>query len=476
MNFREVKFRWAFLHQLFTISIISLFVTLTAWADSVTTQQADATVSDAILNASFTISSPGSVWFNWGSDTIYGNSSSSIAVVPGGSTNIDRIITGLQGYTTYHFQAVLSNDNGVVYGADQSFSTSPRLTLTPSPNTSGWISLLYSTDGSTIAGSDSQGVYVSRDGANSWHKTLGIGRLSAISTNGSKMFALPATGICSSSDYGVTWATNSTPTGFTDLAESTDWQNFYALTGGGVIYKSTNSGATWTQAITYSVPWRTIACSADGRIVIATATAGGSQDPGYIYMSTNFGSTWGQRWSFSQGPGWQTTFCSADATYIGCPGYAALGSRDSGVTWNFIYPVVGGSGACSANGMFVVVGNEPYVCFSRDNGNTWVQRRYFDGYLPHFTCSADGEKIAAAGQYFYLSQSSTTPKLGISLSTNNLKLSWSVASTSFVVQQSSSIVDGNWGDLITPTLDNGSSHTCTIPIPSDQMYFRLVLR
>ncbi len=81
-------------------------------------------------------------FFQWGTTTSYGNTTSS-QVVGSGTTpsNVGANLTGLAANTTYHFRIVATNSSGgTVFGADQSFTTASTPSTTPtvisvSPNT-----------------------------------------------------------------------------------------------------------------------------------------------------------------------------------------------------------------------------------------------------------------------------------------------------------------------------------------------------
>jgi hypothetical protein len=71
----------------------------------------------------------------------------------------------------------------------------------------------------------------------------------------------------------------------------------------GPIFISTNSGNTWTQSEAPSNYWTSVASSADGSVLAATANADGYFSSGPIFTSTDFGTTWtsnnvvGQQWT-----------------------------------------------------------------------------------------------------------------------------------------------------------------------------------
>ena len=112
----------------------------------------------------------------------------------------------------------------------------------------------------------------------------------ASSSNGTKLAAVVWGGgyIYTSTDSGATW-TQATSAGSRDwisIASSSDGTKLAAL-GGCYIYTSTDSGASWTQATNDATRyWMFITSSSDGTKLAAVVYNG------YIYTSTDSGATW----------------------------------------------------------------------------------------------------------------------------------------------------------------------------------------
>lgn len=107
-----------------TLSATNVFyiVVLTAPASDVFTQPAQAvTGSTAQLNGMATPNGlPGTAWFEWGTNTFYGNQTPAVNVGTGFSVvYTNAIISGLTSNVPYHFRMVLSNAVGVIHGFDQ---------------------------------------------------------------------------------------------------------------------------------------------------------------------------------------------------------------------------------------------------------------------------------------------------------------------------------------------------------------------
>jgi hypothetical protein len=76
------------------------------------------------------------------------------------------------------------------------------------------------------------------------------------------------------------------PQSWSAVASSADGSDLAASVNGGLIYTSTNSGATWAVADLPSTNWSAVAISADGTHLAAVASGG------LLYMSSNGGSSW----------------------------------------------------------------------------------------------------------------------------------------------------------------------------------------
>jgi hypothetical protein len=65
-----------------------------------------------------------SAWFEWGTNTGYGNLTPTRAIGSGtGDTNMSEVLGGVELGVTYHFRAVASNGLGVAFGSNLSFTT-----------------------------------------------------------------------------------------------------------------------------------------------------------------------------------------------------------------------------------------------------------------------------------------------------------------------------------------------------------------
>lgn len=236
-------------------------------------------------------------------------------------------------------------------------------------------------------------------------------RCIATSADGTKIVA---TGsgvglIYASSNAGASWHATTAPLGFWQaLASSADGTRLLAAgsalgnvtsgsgtgTATGVtstrIYTSTNSGASWTQAsgTPTNVSWTCAASSADGRKLAVAAELGG------IYVSTNAGATW----HLSRAPNkrWNSISASLDGNRM-----VALAA--TGGTFSQDMPAKGQ--LYTADEMNLAPGDETNlvavavkggIYISGDSGLTWTRTSApQDLWWWSVACSEDGSKMVA---------------------------------------------------------------------------------
>ena len=175
----------------------------------------------------------------------------------------------------------------------------------------------------------------------------------ASSADGTKLAAV-ARGITTgggyiymSADSGATWTQQTGPQrSWTSVASSSDGTKLVAMTNdgftGGYIYTSSDSGVTWTQTTAPLQPWWSVASSSDGTKLVAAADDGDCEScsgiGGYIYMSADSGATWTQTTAPPQY--WWSVASSSDGTKLVAVSnafFSGVGSiytsSDSGTTW-----------------------------------------------------------------------------------------------------------------------------------------------
>jgi hypothetical protein len=268
-------------------------------------------------------------------------------------------------------------------------------------------------------------------------------------------------GIYKSSDSGVTWTrTSATSNEWISVASSADgtklvavastllYEDIPGLSENPTIYCSFDAGSTWTRTSAPSNKWTSVASSADGAKLVAAAwlyTDGYHLGDGGIYRSSDSGTNWTRTRAPSDG--WFAVTCSGDGTLLfAIGGNGVQVSTNSGVSWGAV-PLPGPD---SWNGA---------------------------------ACSRDGRCLVAAGRAHIATLRSPvpvpptapSPQLVINRSNGNLGLSWLVPSTPFVLEQNSDFRSDGWVAMPTPPSLNFTNlnYQLTLPPTSGNAFYRL---
>jgi photosystem II stability/assembly factor-like uncharacterized protein len=287
-----------------------------------------------------------------------------------------------------------------------SFALAQTWTQTSAPVTN-WISIASSADGSKLVAAANGGFYF----------------------NGTNEITLPGP-IYTSTNSGATWsqAVNAPDGVWIAVASSADGTKLMAAVGrnndagnqGGGIYTSADAGNTWTQFSVLTNNWVSVASSADGTELAAVAQ-------GYppFYTSPDSGTTWIT--NASPYDRWTSIASSADGKKLAaCGGLGTiLTSTNSGISWastnSFGHDSFLGSIASSADGNRLVMGGGQTIYISINSGLTWNVPRMPTGPWRAVASSADGSKLVAAAMaapIYVSSDSGTTWTSNGSPSTN----------------------------------------------------------
>jgi hypothetical protein len=353
-------------------------------------------------------------------------------------------------------------------------------------------------------------------------------------------------GVYTSTNSGATWTRNSSPSVYwNSVASSADGTKLVATTRGvqiqypdGYIYTSTNSGSSWQLAGAPSNQWVSIVSSADGSKLAAVTTYYTTNSPspvyGLLFISTNSGATWtsnnlpqgfwrsvdlsadgsilagasatgtlistnsGATWISNTTPAvinWESIFLSADGTKLTAVGNpspfnaAIYTSTNLWVTWvsnsaPFVFGSSIASSAASADGTKLVATDDTALYTSTNSGTTWTAND-----LPkeidvnaYVASAADGNKFFAAVSSgsriytIYIMQTTPSPQLNLRPSGNSLAFSWLVPSTNFVLQWNSDLSTTNWMTLTNvPVLNFTNLQNQAFLSPTDSgCFFRLI--
>ena len=224
--------------------------------------------------------------------------------------------------------------------------------------------------------------------------------------------------------------------------------------------------------------WQWVACSADGTNMMGASFVSGSRDPRLTFFrSTNAGATWTQ----AAAPATNVTAVgiSADRSRLMAFGYPNVyTSTDWGTTWiqagaplnvpDGSVPdgqtIVINSITCSSDGTKLTVAGPVGIFISTNSGAKWMQTDVPGEPWQAVTCSADGNKLVAASypdpSIYTLQlplQPSTplpSPNLKIGTTVGDVGLSWLVPSSGFVLQENCDLTTTNWMDMqTTPSLN-----------------------
>ena len=281
----------------------------------------------------------------------------------------------------------------------------------------------------TVSSAFSQSWQVTGASNNSWSSLT-------CSADGTKLVAIAQPYIYASTNSGAIWFRTGAPSNsWTSVASSAKGVKLAATAAviynpagggahGGPIYTSTNSGTTWQPTAAPSNQWSSVASSADGSILVATAAYNNSNSAyGLIFISTNFGASW----NVTSAPAnyWYSVAATAHGTRLIAGATGLFTSTNSGATWksnnipwDFQSAVPNWvSVASSADGATLLAirdlstysgGSGPRSYVSTNFGSTWTSNE-----LPHIgrgfvASSADGSHLMASMGHLYLSSDSGT--------------------------------------------------------------------
>ena len=311
------------------------------------------------------------------------------------------------------------------------------------PGVYNWYSAASSADGLKLVGVAATGqIYASTNAGDTWLLTSAPSERwqnVVSSADGNRLAATASSVICTSTNSGLTWRTNSPAGGgvtWSAVASSADGTRLIFAPTSGPIYTSADSGDTWAITTAPSTNWYCVASSADGARLVAAV--GGPGPSGSIYISTDFGATWTM--TVAPVANWSSVAISAEGSRLAAGSIigAMYTSTDSGYSWD-------------SNS----VPNQHWICIAS---------------------SADGSKLWALGSgSMYTSQSTPTPSLNIIPSSPNLTLSWTVPATGFLLQQNADLTTTNWIDVTnTPVLNlTNLQNEVSLPLPASTSFYRL---
>lgn len=234
--------------------------------------------------------------------------------------------------------------------------------------------------------------------------------------------------IYKSSDGGTNWIkTDAPPDQWSAVASSSDGIRLVAASTAsegemgrfvpGLIYVSADAGLTWVRTAAPSRGWISVASSADGgRIVAAAARQDSTETPGALFVSKGDGGlTWEEAFRFEGGGDWSSVAMSADGRTVAATAQHVTrsdGSSQAGAVF-FTSDILRPKGeviwqepevpesfwssvACSSDGIrLVAVAEDGVIATSVDAGTTWTLNNAPAYLWRTVASSADGTKLAA---------------------------------------------------------------------------------
>lgn len=281
-------------------------------------------------------------------------------------------------------------------------------------------------------------------------------KLAAVTIGGALFTSTNSGAIWSQSTNAPTTNTVQQAFGAPRIASSADGSQLLAANYGGEIYRSLDSGLTWTQTTAPSNAWLGVVSSADGNKLTALAQAFPPPD---FYTSSDRGNTW--HTNASPYDRWASMACSADGNIlVGAGGIGTfLTSTNFTASWTTDVVVEANSAASSADGRrLLVAAGSGTLYVSTNFGLTWSP--ISTPKINRIASSADGSRLVAADNL--------SPWLGIS---TNFGATWTATnippgtSISWGIKPVASSADGN--ELIAAV--NGGGIWISQTTPSPQM-------
>ena len=350
-------------------------------------------------------------------------------------------------------------------------------------------------------------IYTSTNSGVSWSRTSAVSNWVCVtsSADGSQLAAAsyqynsnaPAASHSSfftSANGGGAWTQSSAPDRpWSVLVASADGQHLVAAAGGS-IYTSANAGGTWTSnSVPSGYPWTAMASSADGTQLMATAGYFNSYYYtffSYIYRSANSGVTWTKTSATTSYEMFSALAGSADGSHLVVATSGSLPnagplytSSDSGATWTMGSVLAAGVAqvwrfvASSADGSrLVVMDTFGRIYVSGDAGASWALVNAPALPWTALALSADGSTLMAAfdgGIYVSQLQISSLPALRITHSGSNVVISWATNATGFGLQQNSAPGSPNWVGVTAPVSIVNARNQVSVTPTNHANFYRL---
>lgn len=342
----------------------------------------------------------------------------------------------------------------------------------------------------------------------------------AASADGVKLVAMASSGqIFTSTNAGASWITNNVLASvWTGVASSADGGRLVAINNSGGVY--TNSGINWALSFGLTTPisanWQCVASSANGSNLVV---AGIQVISGLIYFSTNAGASWAK--AIAGNVNLKSIAFAGNGTNVFAAGNTLITSTNAGASWASLNsaPTIDHL-VCSTNGLslagFTTTGNSPIytstnagtswitnaigqtsawtalatsadgtklvattastgIYHSADSGAHWLLGDASGAAWTSVASSADGTALAAtAPSYIFVGQT-PLPVLSLALTGTNASVFWNTNVTGYglFLVYKTNLTNSVWQFVApTPVITN-NLYRVTLPTTNSQIFFRL---
>jgi hypothetical protein len=337
------------------------------------------------LASNIRINSSGSVEFGQGITVTSACSGASVLTLTPYSTFTNASGSGAFYFTGFKLANIPSTCNGFNFAISAFDST----TSTPLAlfNTSNASAVVYDNGSGFAAGSTSTGLTVVTNSSSSFTATFAspvalAATIAKVAIQSSNPAAFAQTG------WTLTNGALNSAWDNTGMAQSSDGTKVVAVNNGDGIYRSTDSGVTWSRIYTLNTPWSGIASSSTGQYLVAVVHGGS------IYASSDYGSNWSIV-SGTSNTAWNSVVMASNGATILA---TADGNGFSGSNGSSVYGIIAKSTNYGSTFTTVVSNGKDYAAISASSDlSTAIVAAWTDGNYISTDSGASWTLVAGTG-------------------------------------------------------------------------------
>jgi len=241
----------------------------------------------------------------------------------------------------------------------------------------------------------------------------------------------------------------------------------------GVIYYSTNAGASWAKATAGNVNLKSIAFAGNGTNVFAAGSS--------LIASTNAGASWA---TLPSAPAINYLVCSTNGLKLA--GFASTGnspiytSTNAGVSW--MTNTIGQSSpwtslTTSADGTRLAAGTTSSgIYHSANSGASWQLGDAGGLYWTSVASSGDGTALVATGTNLIFVGKTPLPILSLAITGTNVSVSWptNVAGYGLFLFYKTDLTNSLWQFTAPAPVITNNLYRVTQPATNKQIFFNLL--